>query len=64
MVKIVEAELKIEVNDDIKAASIAANIAPLRTKTCKKCIIDTSSHYIRIRIFYKVGKPIKKTYTG
>ena len=44
MVKIVEAELKIEVNDDIKAASIAANIAPLRTKKCKKTIINISPH--------------------
>ena len=31
MVKIVEAELKIEVNDDIKAANITANIKPLKT---------------------------------
>ena len=31
MVKIVEAELKIEVKEDIKAASITANISPLST---------------------------------
>ena len=31
MVKIVEAELKIDVNEDIKAASITANIKPLST---------------------------------
>ena len=31
MVKIVDAELKIEVNDDISAANITANIKPLKT---------------------------------
>ena len=31
MVKIVEAELKIEVKEDIRAASITANISPLST---------------------------------
>ena len=31
MVKMVEAELKIDVNDDISAANITANIKPLKT---------------------------------
>ena len=62
IVKIVEDELKIEVNDDMRAANITASIMPL-IPTCKQHS-HSSDHVSSVTHWHQLCHQLHKGYVG